>query len=138
MTSTVGAPGAGRPAAAPGPAPSPALCRQRAGPPPSQVLHPAGSASCSALLLHGAAAAAAACAPSPLPSGAPGRIDYVKTILNRNHASSQPQEDKQINYIYPYDEMIKDNEKMIDGCFNQSEYDTDHELDVKSVDDIKN
>ena len=65
-----------------------------------------------------------------------GKLDYVKSVLNRNNAS--PHEDKPINYINPYDEMIKNDEKMIKEYFNQYEYDTDYEFDVKSVDDIKN
>ena len=64
-----------------------------------------------------------------------GKLDYVKSVLNRNNAS--PQEDKTINYINPYDEMIKNDEKMIKEYFNQYEYDTDYELDIKTVDDIK-
>ncbi len=73
-----------------------------------------------------------------LPSVYHGGLAYVKTILNRNNASSQPQENKQINYINPYDDMIKHDEKMMKGYFYQYEYDTDYEFDVKSVDDIKN
>ena len=64
-----------------------------------------------------------------------GGIDYVKTILNRNNTSSQ--ETKIINYVNPYDEVIKDAEKMIKEIINQYEYDTDYELDIKTVDDIK-
>jgi hypothetical protein len=34
--------------------------------------------------------------------------------------------------------MIKNDEKMIKECLNQYEYDTDYELDVNTVDNIKN
>ena len=60
-----------------------------------------------------------------------GGLPYVKTILNRNNTSQQ--EDKQINYINPYDEMIKNDEKMIKEHLNQYEYDTDYECDIDTV-----
>jgi hypothetical protein len=63
-----------------------------------------------------------------------GGLDYVKNVLNRNNTTQQ---EKQINYINPYDEMIKDAEKMIKQYINQYEYDIDYEFDVNSVDDIK-
>ncbi len=63
-------------------------------------------------------------------------LDYVKSVLNRNNASQQ--EDKSINYINPYDEMIKNDEKMIKEYVNQYEYDIDYEFDVNTVHDIKN
>ncbi len=61
-------------------------------------------------------------------------IDYVKSVLNINNTSQQ---EKPINYINPYDEMIKDAEKMNKQCINQNEYDIDYEFDVNSVDDVK-
>jgi hypothetical protein len=76
-----------------------------------------------------------------LPSVYHGGLSYVKTILNRNdrnNAPIEPHEDKPINYINPYDEMIKNDEKMIKEYFNQYEYDIDYEFDVNTVDDIKN
>jgi hypothetical protein len=45
---------------------------------------------------------------------------------------------KLINYINTYDEMIKNDKKMNTIYFNQYEYVRDYELDVTSVDDIKN
>ena len=63
-----------------------------------------------------------------------GGLDYVKSVLNRNNTTQQ---EKPINYINPYDEMIKDAEKMIKQYINQYEYDIDYEFDVNSVDDVK-
>jgi hypothetical protein len=63
-----------------------------------------------------------------------GGLDYVKKFLNRNNKIP---DEKPINYINPYDEMIKDAEKMIKQYINQYEYDIDYEFDVNSVDDIK-
>jgi hypothetical protein len=63
-----------------------------------------------------------------------GGLDYIKKFLNRNN---KIQDEKPINYINPYDEMIKDAEKMIKQYINQYEYDIDYEFDVNSVDDIK-
>jgi hypothetical protein len=64
-----------------------------------------------------------------------GGLDYVKNTLNRNNTTQQ---EIQIDYINPYDEMIKNDEKMIKQYINQYEYDIDYEFDVNSVDDIKN
>ncbi len=61
-----------------------------------------------------------------------GGLDYVKITLNRNNITQQ---EKPIDYINPYDEMIKNDEKMIKQYFNQYEYDID--FDVNSIDDIK-
>ena len=55
-------------------------------------------------------------------------------MLNLNNTK---QEETPINYVDPYDEMIKDAEKMIKQYINQYEYDIDYEFDVNSVDDIK-
>ena len=55
-----------------------------------------------------------------------GGLPYVKTILNRNG-------DRPIDYINPYDEMIKNDEKMIKEYLNQYEYDTDYECDIDTV-----
>ena len=63
-----------------------------------------------------------------------GGLDYVKNVLNRNNTT---QDETPINYVNPYDEMIKDAEKMIKQYINQYEYDIDYEFDVNSVDDIK-
>ena len=63
-----------------------------------------------------------------------GGLDYVKNALNRNNTTQQ---EKPINYINPYDEMIKNDENMIKPYINQYEYDIDYEFDVNSVDDIK-
>ena len=63
-----------------------------------------------------------------------GGLEYVKNVLNRNNTT---QDETPINYINPYDKMIKDAEKMIKEYFNQYEYSIDYEFDVESVDDIK-
>ena len=63
-----------------------------------------------------------------------GGLDYVKNVLNKNN---KIQDEKHINYINPYDEMIKDAEKMIKEYINQYEYSIDYEFDVESVDDVK-
>jgi hypothetical protein len=55
-----------------------------------------------------------------------GGLPYVKTILNRNG-------DRPIDYINPYDEMIKNDKKMIKEYLNQYEYDTDYECDIDTV-----
>ena len=56
-----------------------------------------------------------------------GGIDYVKTILKKG---------KVINYVNPYEDEIKYNEKMIKEIINQYEYDTDYECDINTVYDI--
>ena len=80
-----------------------------------------------------------------------GGLDYVKNVLNRNDIikdedkkkkkksiKNDKQEDETpINYVNPYDEMIKDAENMIKQYINQYEYDIDYEFDVISEDDIK-
>ena len=53
-----------------------------------------------------------------------GGIDYVKNVLNG------PEEI--INYVNPYDQLIKDDKKMIKEIINQYEYDTDYEFDIKN------
>ena len=63
-----------------------------------------------------------------------GGLDYVKSILNKNNTSSH---EEIINYINPYDEMIKNDEKMIKEIINQYEYDTDYEFVINTIDDIK-
>ncbi len=63
-----------------------------------------------------------------------GGLDYVKNVLNRNN---KMEDEKQINYVNPYDKMIKDAEKMIKEYINQYEYSIDYEFDVESVDDVK-
>ncbi len=65
-----------------------------------------------------------------LPTVKKGGSDYVKSVLNGHNQI--------INYISPYDQMIKNDEKMIKEYINQYEYDTNYEFDVKSVEDIKN
>ncbi len=57
----------------------------------------------------------------------------LDNVLKRNNTT---QEETPINYVNPYDEMIKDAEKMIKQYINQYEYDIDYEFDVNSVDDI--
>jgi hypothetical protein len=47
------------------------------------------------------------------------------------------EDEKPINYVNPYDKMIKDAEKMIKEYINQYEYSIDYEFDVESVDDVK-
>ncbi len=54
-------------------------------------------------------------------------LDYVKK--SRNNTA--------INYINPYDEMIKDAKKMIKQYINQYENDIEYEFDVNSVNYIK-
>ena len=66
-----------------------------------------------------------------------GGLDYVKKVLNRNNIIDVSTEDEVINYINPYDEMIKTDEKTIKEIINQYEYYIDYEFDVDSVDDIK-
>jgi hypothetical protein len=63
-----------------------------------------------------------------------GGLEYVKNVLNRNNTT---QVETPINYVNPYDKMIKDAEKMIKEYFNQYEYSIDYEFDVESVDDVK-
>jgi hypothetical protein len=63
-----------------------------------------------------------------------GGLDYVKKVLNRNNTT---QVETPINYVNPYDKMIKNTEKMVKELFNQYEYNIDYEFDVDSVDDIK-
>ena len=58
-----------------------------------------------------------------------GGIDYVKNVLNG------PEEI--INYVNPYDQLIKHDEKMIKEIVNQYEYDTDYEFVINTIDDIK-
>ncbi len=58
-------------------------------------------------------------------------MDYVKSVLNRKNTSQQ--EDNEINSINPYDDMIKNDEKMIKEDLNQYEYDTDYECDIDTV-----
>ena len=69
-----------------------------------------------------------------LPCVCKGGLEYVKSCLNKNNDTV---EDKVIDYVNPYDELIKSNEKMIKDIINQYEYDTDYEFDVETVDDIK-
>ena len=47
------------------------------------------------------------------------------------------QDEKPINYVNPYDKMIKDAERMIKEYINRYEYNIDYEFDVNSIDDIK-
>ena len=63
-----------------------------------------------------------------------GGLEYVKSCLNKNYNNV---EDKVIDYVNPYDELIKSDEKMIKEIINQYEYDTDYEFDVETVDDIR-
>ena len=63
-----------------------------------------------------------------LPTVQKGGLDYVKSVLNGHNQI--------INYINPYDEMIKNDEKMIKEIINQYEYDTDYEYDINTVYDI--
>jgi hypothetical protein len=48
-----------------------------------------------------------------------GGLDYVKNVLNRNN---KMEDEKPINYVNPYDKMIKDAEKMIKEYINQYEH----------------
>jgi len=61
-----------------------------------------------------------------LPTVQKDGLDYVKSALNRNNASSE--EDKTINYVNPCDEMIKKDEKMIKKYFSKYENDIDYEF----------
>ena len=63
-----------------------------------------------------------------------GGLDYVKSCLNKNNEHDVTFD---VNYINPYDEMIKADEKSIQEIINQYEYNIDYEYDVNSVDDIK-
>jgi hypothetical protein len=72
-----------------------------------------------------------------------GGLEYVKACLNKNNEHDVT-EDNVINYINPYDEMIKNDENMIQKYINQYEYDIDYDLydedyefNFNSVDDIK-
>ena len=68
-----------------------------------------------------------------------GGLNYVKSCLNKNDKYDYSQiENKTINYINPYDELIEHDEKMIQQIINQYEYDIDYEFDVKTVDDVRN
>ena len=62
-----------------------------------------------------------------------GGIDYVKSVLNRESVFDVKKltENKHVDiiqYVNPYDEMIKDAEKMIKEYINQYEYDQDYAM----------
>ena len=60
-----------------------------------------------------------------------GGLDYVKKFLNRDNAKIQ--DENPINYINPYDEMIKDAERMIKEYINRYEYNTDLKKEIESL-----
>jgi hypothetical protein len=45
-----------------------------------------------------------------------GGLEYVKNVLIRNNTA---QDETPINYVYPYDEIIKETEKVIQEYINQ-------------------
>ena len=67
--------------------------------------------------------------------------DIENKIINKTATTEKTkkitEDEKPLNYINPYDEMIKNDEKMIEQYINQYEYDIDYEFDINSVDDIK-
>ena len=66
-----------------------------------------------------------------------GGLDYVKKVLNRNNIIDVNTEDKVINYINPYDEMIKSDKTTIKEIIKQYENKKDDEFIVDSEDDIE-
>ena len=76
-----------------------------------------------------------------------GGLDYVKSILNREsiYDAKKSTENKHVvitQYDNPYNEMIKNAEKMITQYINQYEYDEDYAMyDIEgyvfNVDDVK-
>ena len=76
-----------------------------------------------------------------------GGLDYVKNVLNRESVFDVKKltENKHVDiiqYVNPYDEMIKDAEKMIKEYINQYEYDQDYAMYETegyefNVDDVK-